>query len=59
VINGEPIQSIHTHWYQRNDLPTFRFNQWVLSQLQKLTSVKKTKSLISFLEHQHSFLKIA
>lgn len=59
VINGEPLQSIHTHWYQRNDLPTFKFNQWVLSQLQKLTSVKKTKSLISFLEHQHRFLKVA
>ena len=59
VINGEPVLSVHTHWFQQTDIPTFRFNQWVLSQLRKLISVKKTKALVNFLENQHPFLKTA
>ena len=57
-VGGEPLQSIHTHWYQQNDMATLRFNLWVLGQLRKLTVVKKTKALLAFLEKQHPFLAL-
>jgi hypothetical protein len=57
-VGGEPLQSIHTHWYQQNDMATLRFNLWVLGQLRKLTVVKKTKTLLAFLEKQHPFLAL-
>lgn len=59
TVAGESLQSIHTHWNDQKDPSVYRFNQWILSQLRKLTSVKKTKTLISFLEHQHRFLNVA
>jgi len=57
-VAGEPLQSIHTHWSQQRDPPTYNFNKWVLGQLRKLTVVKKTKILINFLENQHTFLAL-
>ena len=49
-INGSPVQSIHTHWHIRDDMATMRFNVWVLGELRKLTSVKKTAKLVALLE---------
>jgi hypothetical protein len=49
-INGTPLQSIHTHWHIRDDMATIRFNVWILEQLKKLVSVKKTGRLVAFLE---------
>jgi len=57
-VAGEPLQCIHTHWYQQNDMPIARFNEWVLGQLRKLAVVKKTKVLVGFLEKQHPFLAL-
>ena len=59
TVAGEPLQSIHTHWNDQKDPSVYRFNQWIFSQLKKLVSVKKTKALLSFLEHQHRFLKVS
>jgi hypothetical protein len=50
AVAGQPLQSIHTHWLQKNDPVTAFFNNWVLSLLKKLSSVKKTAQLIRFLE---------
>lgn len=45
LVEGLPLQSIHTHWHEKNDAATFSFNQWVLDKLRKLSSLKKTKQL--------------
>jgi hypothetical protein len=50
TVNGAPLQSIHTHWQEKKDPPTRAFNEWVLEKLRKLSSVKKTKQLLQFLE---------
>jgi hypothetical protein len=50
AINSAPVQSIHTHWHIRDDMATMRFNIWILGELRKLTSVKKTAKLVAFLE---------
>jgi hypothetical protein len=49
-INGTPVQTIHTHWHVRDDMATMRFNVWILGELRKLMSVKKTAKLVGFLE---------
>jgi hypothetical protein len=49
-INGAPVQSIHTHWHIRDDMATMRFNLWILGELRKLNSVKKTAKLVTLLE---------
>jgi hypothetical protein len=50
AINSSPVQSIHTHWHIRDDMATMRFNLWILGELRKLNSVKKTAKLITLLE---------
>lgn len=54
LVEDKPVQSIHTHWHEKNDYATREFNQWILGKLRKLSSVKKTKQLTSFLEHRGS-----
>jgi len=49
-INGASVQSIHTHWHIRDDMATMRFNLWILGELRKLNSVKKTAKLVTLLE---------
>ena len=48
-VNGFPLICIHTHW-KTSDKATSYFNEFVLSFLNKLSSVKKTKLLINFLK---------
>ncbi len=50
AIGSAPVQSIHTHWFVKDDMATMRFNVWILEQLKKLVSVKKTGRLVGFLE---------
>ena len=45
-----PLLSIHTHWAEKSDRATYEFNMWVLGQLRKLVSVKKTATLVRFLQ---------
>ena len=45
-----PLLSIHTHWAEKSDRATYEFNMWVLGQLKKLGSVKKTAALVKFLQ---------
>jgi hypothetical protein len=54
LVEDKPVQSIHTHWHEKNDHATREFNQWILGKLRKLSSVRKTKQLTSFLEHRGS-----
>jgi hypothetical protein len=49
-VSKNPLLSIHTHWGEKSDRATYEFNMWVLGQLMKLTSVKKTANLIRFLQ---------
>jgi hypothetical protein len=49
TVHDEAVQSIHTHWGERVDQATYQFNMWILAKLRKLTSVKKTASLVKFL----------
>lgn len=54
LVEGLPLQSIHTHWYEKNDAATYAFNQWVLEKLRKLSSLKKTKQLTQRLDQRPS-----
>jgi hypothetical protein len=49
TVQRQTLQSIHTHWSEKSDKATCEFNTWVLSQLARLSSVKKTHSLVRFL----------
>ena len=49
-VQGKPLQSIHTHFSEKKDLATFEYNQFVLKKLKLLSSMKKTKQLLQFLE---------
>jgi hypothetical protein len=50
AVNKLPLLSIHTHWSEKSDRATYEFNMWVLGQLRKLVSVKKTATLVKFLQ---------
>jgi hypothetical protein len=50
AVNKLPLLSIHTHWSEKSDRATYEFNMWVLGQLRKLVSVKKTAALVKFLQ---------
>jgi hypothetical protein len=49
TVQKETLQSIHTHWAEKSDKATSEFNSWVLTFLARLSSVKKTQSLMRFL----------
>ena len=48
-VQGLPLLSIHTHW-KTNDSATNYFNDFVLTFLEKLKSVDKTKRFINFIK---------
>ena len=50
LVEGSPLLSIHTHW-KTNDKSTKYFNDFVLTYLEKLKSVEKTKRLINFIKN--------
>jgi hypothetical protein len=50
VVQKLPLLSIHTHWSEKSDRATYEFNIWVLGQMKKLVSVKKSASLVRFLQ---------
>ena len=54
LVEGTALQSVHTHWHEKQDAATRAFNQWVLEKLRKLNSVKKTKQLTQLLEQRAS-----
>ena len=49
TVQKRPLQSIHTHWTEKSDKATCEFNEWILRQLVRLSSVKKTAALVKFL----------
>jgi len=50
TVQKMPLLSIHTHWGEKYDRATYEFNMWVLEQLKRLVSVKKTGQLVRFLQ---------
>jgi hypothetical protein len=54
TVEGQTLQSIHTHWREKADPATRAFNEWVLEKLRKLASVKKTKQLLQVLDPRPS-----
>ena len=49
TVQKKPLQSIHTHWTEKSDRATCEFNDWILRQLVRVSSVKKTAALVKFL----------
>lgn len=49
-VGGEMLQSVHTHFAEKNDLATMSYNRFLLSILKKLSSVSKTQKLLYFIE---------
>jgi hypothetical protein len=39
LINGEPLGSVHTHFFEKNDKATIEYNQWVLEWLRRLGEI--------------------
>jgi hypothetical protein len=54
IVNGLPVQSIHTHFGEKSDFLTVEFNRWILETLKKLESVRKTKQLLGFIRKTFS-----
>jgi hypothetical protein len=50
-VGGEMLQSVHTHFAEKNDLATISYNKLVLSLLKKLSSVPKTLKLLHFIDN--------
>jgi hypothetical protein len=38
LIRGEPLGSVHTHFFEKKDTATLMFNRWVVGWLQRLSS---------------------
>ena len=49
-VQKSPVLSIHTHWKEKSDPVTITFNKFVLENLKKLTSLKKTRALVHKIE---------
>ncbi len=50
LVRGQPLQSVHTHFYEKKDIATIRYNKFVLDMLSKLVSMKNTKALVQFIK---------
>ena len=51
LINGEPLGSVHTHFYEQRDLATRAFNKWVLEWLARLApGWAPARRLLAFLD---------
>lgn len=49
--DGEMLQSIHTHWYQRDGSVTHAFNEWFFRMIQILKAHKPMKQMIHILNN--------
>lgn len=47
--DGKPLGSVHTHWYEKNDIATFQFNEFLVSRLQKLGNHKPAAAFLKVL----------
>jgi hypothetical protein len=36
TFDGKPLASVHTHWYEKTDPATYRFNDFIKTRLQKI-----------------------
>jgi len=36
LVDGEPLGSVHTHFYERSDAATVAYNKWIVQWLEKL-----------------------
>jgi hypothetical protein len=51
--DGVALQSIHTHWYQRDRSATHAFNEWFLNTLAILKAHKPTQQFVRVLNSKH------
>jgi hypothetical protein len=51
-VNGTPLLSIHTHWGEKRDIQTIKFNKFVFEKLKLLHKYDSTGHLIRFLKSE-------
>lgn len=51
---GEPLQSVHTHWYPNNDMLTNMFNDWLKAYANKFKSHKLLGNYIRTIQSSNS-----
>lgn len=53
LLDGQPVVSIHTHFWERRDQATAVFNDWVVSWLRRISGGHPpTRRLLGYLEKQ-------
>lgn len=53
LYEGKPLASIHTHWYEKNDVATYTFNEFIKANLQKINSHKPANLIFNYLRKQN------
>ena len=54
TYEGLPLQSIHTHFGEKNDIATRQFNAFILDKLTKLGKYKQAADLVRFIKNNFS-----
>jgi hypothetical protein len=49
TFDGKPLASIHTHWYEKNDPATYRFNEFIKARLQKIHTHKPAADFLQYI----------
>jgi hypothetical protein len=49
IFQGQPLASVHTHFFERNDPYTIEFNKFILTLLEKLGKYPPANEFLRFL----------
>lgn len=49
TFDGKPVASVHTHWYEKTDPSTHKFNEFIKARLQKITVHKPAADYLQYI----------
>jgi hypothetical protein len=50
TFDGKPLGSVHTHWYEKSDPHTHRFNEFIRARLQKIRAHKPAAEFAQYIQ---------
>jgi len=50
TFDGKPLASVHTHWYEKKDIATYRFNEFIKARLQKIKVHKPAAEFAQYIQ---------
>jgi hypothetical protein len=50
TFDGKPLASVHTHWYETEDIATSRFNEFIKTRLQKIKAHKPAAHFLQYIQ---------